>query len=124
MVRIAPGTPPLTPLDTPPLTGLLTGRGRQLRWACWEGEYQYSVFDPGTGETHLLNEFPAEILRQLDQGADSVARLAAALADACGVENDARWAAQVASTVATLWRLGLIEPLDQATNAGPVMEPR
>lgn len=108
---------------TPTLTGLLTGRGGQLDWASWEGEYQYSVFDPGTGETHLLNEFPAEILRQLDQGVDSVARLAAVLAAACGVENDAPWAARVESTVVTLWRLSLIESVDDEAHGGTATEP-
>jgi PqqD family protein of HPr-rel-A system len=93
---------------------LFVGRGEELRWACWEGEYEYSVFDPGTGETHLLNEFPAEILRRLARGPDSVTRLASGLASACGVESDAGWTEQVASTVAALWRLGLIDTLDSS----------
>lgn len=39
-----------------------------LMWHAW-GEGKFSVFHPDTGETHLLNAFPAEILTHLrDEG--------------------------------------------------------
>jgi PqqD family protein of HPr-rel-A system len=100
----------------------LVGRASELFWVHWDGEYRYSVFDPATGETHLFNEFPVEILRLIDRGADSVESLAIALARSCGVDNDQLWASKVERTIQDLCNLGLIEAEDAVVSAYPPVD--
>lgn len=69
----------------------------------------YSLFDRGTGMTHLLNEFPVEILRRLAAGPLSVEALASGLAADCGVPDDAAWRRKVEGTLSSLGSLELVE---------------
>jgi PqqD family protein of HPr-rel-A system len=86
-----------------------TARPDRLIWALWESDY--SVFDGSTGETHLLSELPAEVLRQLSQGPVSRAALTANLARLCGVEDTPDWGGKISSILGELADLELIEPV-------------
>jgi PqqD family protein of HPr-rel-A system len=81
----------------------------RLLWAQWESDY--SVFDGGTGDTHLLSELPAEVLRQLSQGAMTEAALTAKLARLCEVEETDDWMRKIAGLLAELADIELIEPI-------------
>lgn len=83
---------------------------RGLAWAHWDPEY--SLFHAETGKTHLLNEFPAEILRRLSVGPRNTEELADALAKVCEVPSDAEWLRTVEQTLGQLEALDLIERLD------------
>ncbi len=82
-------------------------RPQRLMWAQWEGEY--SVFDPETGDTHLVNELPAEVLRQLAQASLTAAELAAVLADLCEVAPSPDWQGKIAGILADLADMELID---------------
>jgi PqqD family protein of HPr-rel-A system len=84
-------------------------RSHLLLWAAWESDY--SVFDGGTGETHLLSELPAEMLRQLSKRPMSWPRLSATLAQLCEVEETRDWARKVADILRDLADLELVEPI-------------
>lgn len=81
-------------------------RWTDLLWEDWGGSY--SVYDCGTGETHLLNELPAEILRLLAASPRPVADIAACLAETCGVSCDRQWREKVGAVIANLAALELI----------------
>lgn len=82
-----------------------------LLWYEWETEY--TIFDRNSGETHLINELPAQILRHLSERPASSPELAAKLAHLCEVENDKSWAAQTSGIINNLAALGLVEALSQ-----------
>ena len=67
-----------------------------------------------TGSTHLLERFPAEVLRTM-MGADgpmSVSELEARLSlPATGDENGAQWSTAIEEVLQNFHRLGLIEPV-------------
>ena len=53
-----------------PPAELYSARSENLVWVEWEEES--ALYNRGTGETHILNTFPAEILRSLlDDPADA-----------------------------------------------------
>lgn len=81
-----------------------------LRWHTW-GDGRYVVYHSGSGDTHMLNEVAAEVLRQLDGQAvavpDVTVRVAAALE-----ADSAMLAPHIDQLVPYLEDLGLIEPTD------------
>jgi PqqD family protein of HPr-rel-A system len=79
----------------------------EIRWVEWEQDF--SLFDRGTGLTHLLNAFPIEILRILAQEPRTTEGVADVLADACGVESDQSWQSRVSETLTGLEALGLVD---------------
>lgn len=84
-------------------------RPDRVIWAHWEVDY--SVFNGNTGETHLLSELPAEVLRQLSPGPMTEADLTANLALLCEVAETPDWARKIAGILADLADLELIEPV-------------
>jgi PqqD family protein of HPr-rel-A system len=84
-------------------------RSHLLLWATWESDY--SVFDGATGDTHLLSELPAEMLRQLSKRPMSWPQLSATLAQLCEVEETRDWAGKVADILKDLADLELVEPV-------------
>lgn len=78
----------------------------QALWESWETEH--SVFCVATGETHLLSELPAEVLRQLSGSASNVRDLAASLADTCEFDNSEQWQRKIASIILSLHNLELV----------------
>lgn len=78
-----------------------------LLWEAWETDY--SLFNPSSGETHLLNELPAEALRRLADAPKDEASLAEEMAQACEIENTASWKRKIGAMLSQLETLGLIE---------------
>jgi PqqD family protein of HPr-rel-A system len=76
-------------------------------FAHWEADY--SVFNGNTGETHLLSELPAEVLRQLSEVPMTGEALATNLAKLCEVEETPDWACKVADILKDLADLDLVE---------------
>jgi len=78
-------------------------------WADWEADY--GIYDGGTGETHLLSELPAEVLRQLSRHVMTAAALTANLASLCEVEMAPAWTRKIGGILSELADLELIEPV-------------
>lgn len=87
----------------------LVGRPGQLLWVSWPPEDCYGLFDCGTGLTHLINEFPATVLRIVGDGPMSPEVLVERLAAECGVEVDDAWRITVEESVRGLIQLELLE---------------
>jgi PqqD family protein of HPr-rel-A system len=85
----------------------VAARPDDLVWVGWGQDY--AVYDCGTGQTHLINELPAEILRLLARTPASAAEIAARLAEECGVDDDERWLQQIADVMSSLEALDLLE---------------
>lgn len=82
-------------------------RPQRVIWAQWGVDY--SVFNGNTGETHLLSELPAEVLRQLSQGPLTEAALVQGLARLCEVEETTDWSEKISGILSDLAHLELIE---------------
>jgi PqqD family protein of HPr-rel-A system len=85
-------------------------RWRDFLWERWETGY--SLYDCGTGETHLLNELPAEILRLLFAEPRSEEAVAAVLAEACEVVDDDQWRERIGAVIGNLAALDLVSRFD------------
>ena len=81
-----------------------------LLWEAWETEY--TLFDRNSGETHLINELPAQILRILTESPKTTFDLTEELSRLCEVENNEHWRQQTLTTLGNLESLGLIETQD------------
>jgi PqqD family protein of HPr-rel-A system len=79
-----------------------------LLWRRWDQEFV--VFDPRSGDIHLLDSLAAEILRRLDESSATVAELSRELDVSLGHEAELDLAQYVAKLVGELDELGLIEP--------------
>jgi PqqD family protein of HPr-rel-A system len=69
-----------------------------------------------TGSTHLLERFPAEVLRTMIEADDpmSVPELEARLSlRAAGDEDGAQWSTAIEEVLKDFYRLGLAEPVDR-----------
>ena len=95
--------PPALPKWTAPAS-------HQLRWHTW-GDGHYVVYHRESGDTHMLNEVAAELLRQLDGRTIAVPELTARVAAELEVEAD-ELAPHVDRLVPYLEDLGLIEPAE------------
>ena len=78
-----------------------------LLWEDWGSAY--SVFSPTTGETHLIAELPAEVLRQLSRSRPRITELSETLAKLCETENSAEWQRKIAAIVENLESLELVQ---------------
>jgi PqqD family protein of HPr-rel-A system len=67
-----------------------------------------AVFSAATGETHLLNELPAEVLRELGCADHPSDELAEILAGRCELESNEEWRAKIGGIVASLQALELV----------------
>jgi PqqD family protein of HPr-rel-A system len=82
-----------------------------LAWRDFEGEIV--VRNARTGSTHLLEQFPAEVLRTLIEAGgslsvpDLMARMGTSAADG---ENVEEWSTAIQEVLSELGRLGLAEP--------------
>jgi PqqD family protein of HPr-rel-A system len=80
---------------------------RRFLWQEWS--HNYCVFNLETGETHVVNELPAAVLRRLNEEALSLRRLAADLAETCNVEMTTAWEQKLVGVLADLEHIELIE---------------
>lgn len=79
-----------------------------LMWEMWESEY--SLFNPASGETHLIDELTAEVLRRASDRPITVHDLATELANIIEIENTTAWQQRIAALLGQLEALGLVEP--------------
>ena len=98
--------------DAAEQSATLGGTGSQYRtelllYEDWEDVY--SVFCLLTGETHQLNELPAEILRRLGESPCTISRLAEEFSAECDVENSPDWQQKIEAIVQDLHHLELID---------------
>jgi PqqD family protein of HPr-rel-A system len=82
-------------------------RPEQLHWACWDSEF--SLFDEQTGETHLINALPAEVIRELEQGPLDLPTLSARLAQLCEAEDTPEWRVRISGVLTLLQSLELLD---------------
>jgi len=79
----------------------------ELLWEAWENEF--TVYHRQTGETHILNALPAEIVHLLGETSMTTSELANELAVRCEVEETPEWSAKVTTVLENLYRLSLVE---------------
>lgn len=79
-----------------------------IAWRQWDGDYV--VFDPASGNTHLLDIASGEVLVALRDGDASTERLGARLAELLQVGPDETVTSAVQHILETLSGLGLVEP--------------
>jgi PqqD family protein of HPr-rel-A system len=82
--------------------------GGALSWRRWGDEAV--VYDPNTGDTHLLDALAAEILGRLEAGATGADELAVALARDLDLAHRADITESVTQAFDRFAALGLIEP--------------
>lgn len=79
-----------------------------LLWEYFENDY--ILYNPFSGETHLLNEIAAEALNLLQNEPLSLESLTQRLCTVLSVKNDPASRLQVQSLLKEFEELGLIEP--------------
>lgn len=80
-----------------------------LRWRQWRREFV--VFDPRSGDTHVLNAVAAEALRILESSQASASELAAAVGRQAEDEGGVDREAMMGRLIERLDELGLVEPV-------------
>ena len=85
--------------------------GDQLRWRCWDDEHV--VFDPLSGDTHVLNEIAALALKRLDAGALDCSDLSERIAAELDLQADEAMFRHMERLLLKFEDLGLIEPQHQ-----------
>ncbi len=78
-----------------------------LVWKNWEGEH--TIYNPASGDLHLLDEVGATALRCLESVTLTESELSAELSEQLQIENDDGLRQYVARLVADLDCLGLLE---------------
>jgi PqqD family protein of HPr-rel-A system len=81
----------------------------ELLWRAWS--QNYSVFNPETGETHLVSELPAAVLRLIAQEPRPLPHIAAKLAGICGVEMTTAWERKIVGVLTNLEQIELVEQI-------------
>jgi PqqD family protein of HPr-rel-A system len=84
------------------------GKNGPLSWRSWD-DGEYVVYSPAAGDTHLINEFTAGVLRQLERSDLEFADLARNVARSLGTELDEQTETQVARLLVYLDQIGLVE---------------
>ena len=80
----------------------------ELRWVEW-GE-EWLLYHGGSGDTHLLEPLAVEVLQALQHAPNTAAGLVEALAQEADEETRHHLSDYLDSLIATLGRLGVIEP--------------
>lgn len=80
-----------------------------LRMRCWAGEYV--VFNPLSGQTHLLDIVTGEVLRLITLGSPSVDELCFGISRFLDVDDDGRLTQNVSDILRHLEEAALIEPI-------------
>lgn len=80
-----------------------------LPMRCWEGDYV--VYNPLSGNTHMLDILAGEVLKTIMAGAIDDGQLCRHIANYLDVPNDSRVAENLAGILSALDDLGLIEPV-------------
>jgi PqqD family protein of HPr-rel-A system len=78
-----------------------------LCWRTWDDEHV--VFHPPSGDTHLLNDFTAEVLRALEECPATESELTQLLSAACTTPHESDLREQINNVLGRFHELGLIE---------------
>jgi PqqD family protein of HPr-rel-A system len=84
--------------------------GESLRWRCWGGDHV--VFNPLSGQTHLLDVVTGWILTDLTGGSRDLLEIRSGIARFLEVPDDERLASTIADILVRLEDAGLIERKD------------
>jgi PqqD family protein of HPr-rel-A system len=84
--------------------------GEALRWRCWGGDYV--VFNPSSGQTHLLDVVTGRILIELTDRFRGVPEIRSGIARFLEVPDDERLASTIVDILNRLEEAGLIERMD------------
>lgn len=76
-------------------------------WVSWEQDH--SLFNPETGDTHLLGDLPVAVLGLLQNKPSTLPELSRALARECDVPDNPQWQQRVAEILAGLDKLELLD---------------
>ena len=79
-----------------------------LIWRNWDAD-EYVVYSIASGDTHLLNEVTAEVLRQLERSVVDFPDLARNVANSLGTELNQQTETYVAKLLVYLDQIGLVE---------------
>lgn len=79
-----------------------------LLWVSWEEDF--TVYNRATGETHLLNALPAEIVHILGKQPLTARALSEKMAQLCETENSLEWSQRINQVLSDLAALSLVEP--------------
>ena len=83
-------------------------REAPLLWRSWDDD-EYVVYSSVSGDTHLINEVTAEVLRQLERSELAFSDLAHNVAKTLGAEPDEQIETHVARLLVYLDQIGLVE---------------
>lgn len=81
-----------------------------LIWKRWD-EGEYVIFNPASGDTHLLNSVSADVLTCLGQAPADAEALARRVASGLGIEADDAFMLAIEGLLAELDELGLVEAI-------------
>ena len=82
--------------------------GGELYWESWECEH--AVFHSLSGETHLLPDFTALVLRKMGDGACTARELAMIVCSEIGDPCDENFVMGITRLLRQLQAVGLVEP--------------
>jgi PqqD family protein of HPr-rel-A system len=82
-----------------------------MAWAAWEQDN--SLFHGETGETHLLSELPALLLRAMARAPQTEDALCTLAAEQCEVRLDAAWRERIRGILGSLEQLELVAKTTQ-----------
>lgn len=85
-----------------------------LLWRQWGDEYV--VFNPASGDTHVLNEVAAQALQRLEQSPADTRDLTAHIRAAIHIDPDDQLLRHMEGLIDQFDELGLTEPADPITN--------
>ena len=91
-------------------TWQVSGAGK-LHWRCWEGEYV--VFNPLSGDTHLLDIVAGGVLMDILDGPSTAGELVGRAGAFLDVEGGEALSSYVKDILQKLDELGLIEPISE-----------
>ena len=80
-----------------------------LLWRSWDDD-EHVVYCSASGDTHLINEVTAEVLRQLERSEMGFSDLVLRVTKTLGTEPDEQAETQVARLLVYLDQIGLVEP--------------
>ena len=82
-----------------------------LYWRSWGDEFV--IYNSGSGDTHLLDPVAAEALQNLEQESADLSELVVRVATSLEIEPDTDFASYLEQLLSDLYKLGLIERIQQ-----------
>jgi len=82
-----------------------------LQWQVWDDEFV--VYNTGSGDTHLLDPVAAEVLQSLEQESANLPELVGKVTASLEIEPDSKFSDYLEQLLSDLYKLGLIEKVQQ-----------